>query len=250
MKLIQKLDSLPVSALIALFIISITAITSSSVALADQRNSNRNHAFSTPGKWSQNTLSSNYGFSNYINTRYRASNSRNNSFYPNQFNRFVQNQRPNNYFRSNNFRSSNYRMNNYRTNNYPVNHRIMNRDSWSVNLNFGNAPYRSGIGSNLQYNNAWNHFTPYPVINTHTRIITSQPTVVYVKESSPYSVPVVSRSSVSTTTYRSASGSRNSGTAGRNLLKDLQGNCFERSYDSRGRENRVQLPDTACSWGQ
>jgi hypothetical protein len=57
--------------------------------------------------------------------------------------------------------------------------------------------------------------------------------VVVVTDSSRSSVPV---HSLSTETYEYS------------LLRDIHGNCFERSYDNQGREIRVQLPAAACNF--
>jgi hypothetical protein len=35
---------------------------------------------------------------------------------------------------------------------------------------------------------------------------------------------------------------------GRHLLRDLNGNCYERSVDSAGNEMRTELPASACNW--
>ena len=32
------------------------------------------------------------------------------------------------------------------------------------------------------------------------------------------------------------------------LLRDVQGRCFEREYDSRGNEMRTELPSSACNF--
>lgn len=34
----------------------------------------------------------------------------------------------------------------------------------------------------------------------------------------------------------------------RRLLRDINGNCFERKLDGQGTEMRVQLPAAACAW--
>jgi hypothetical protein len=36
--------------------------------------------------------------------------------------------------------------------------------------------------------------------------------------------------------------------AGRRLVRDLSGNCFERRFDRDGNELRVQLPASECDW--
>ena len=35
---------------------------------------------------------------------------------------------------------------------------------------------------------------------------------------------------------------------GRRLLRDIDGNCFERKIDTRGNELRIQLPAADCAW--
>jgi hypothetical protein len=35
---------------------------------------------------------------------------------------------------------------------------------------------------------------------------------------------------------------------GRHLLRDLNGNCFERTTDANGNELRTELPPSQCNW--
>lgn len=62
------------------------------------------------------------------------------------------------------------------------------------------------------------------------------PTVIYapsVPAPAPVSTPVV--------TPRQA-------TVSRRLLRDINGNCFERKIDPQGTELRVELPASECAW--
>jgi len=36
--------------------------------------------------------------------------------------------------------------------------------------------------------------------------------------------------------------------SGTNLLRDINGRCFERSFDTYGNEIRVELPASACNF--
>ena len=63
---------------------------------------------------------------------------------------------------------------------------------------------------------------------TYTRPITRTPKAVYVK----------TRTSGSSTAVAS----------GRRLLRDLEGNCFERNVDEDGNEIRIQLDASECNF--
>ena len=80
---------------------------------------------------------------------------------------------------------------------------------------------RRGVGY-ITFNN-WYGYTPY----RSSTVIVREPTVVYVNDSAPVST-------------------RYTQPPARSLLRDINGNCFERTYDSRGVETRVRLPDSAC----
>lgn len=41
---------------------------------------------------------------------------------------------------------------------------------------------------------------------------------------------------------------RPSAPIGRRLLRDLNGDCFERTFDGRGNELRTQIPASECAW--
>jgi len=47
---------------------------------------------------------------------------------------------------------------------------------------------------------------------------------------------------------RNSQGSSSPVASGRRLLKDLEGNCFERIVDEDGNEIRVQLPSSECNF--
>jgi len=97
------------------------------------------------------------------------------------------------------------------------NSRNFRRDNWSVNLNLGNSWYGNsityGIGSR-----------PFSSHTTHTRVIVREPSVVVVREPAQ----IIQK--------------------GRSLLRDLEGNCFERSTDDLGNEIRIQIPGSECNF--
>ncbi len=109
-----------------------------------------------------------------------------------------------------------------------------NDNRWSVSLNYGTGytawygtPILAGIGTGYAYS-PWRN---------QTTVVYSQPRVVYVNDTSGVvghvSERVVDRSSV-----RPA----------RSLLRDIHGDCYERTYDSRGVETRNRLPAAACNF--
>ena len=51
-----------------------------------------------------------------------------------------------------------------------------------------------------------------------------------------------------TTTYQPVQVQRVIVAQPRHLLRDLNGNCFERTTDSAGNELRTELPPSACNW--
>ena len=61
-----------------------------------------------------------------------------------------------------------------------------------------------------------------------------QPQVVYVPQPATTTTPVRLAPSQATVSRR--------------LLRDINGNCFERNVDSAGTELRVQLPASECAW--
>ena len=125
---------------------------------------------------------------------------------------------------------------NYRSNYHP-NYSPRHNDSWSISVNLGSGYYPGynigyssypGYAGNSAYRNYGNavRYPRTPAVN-HTTVIYQQPSVVYVNEP----------------TSRVSSQRAEPG-----LLRDINGNCFERSYDSQGRENRRRLPDSACNF--
>ncbi|MDG2175186.1 MAG: hypothetical protein P8M72_03485 [Gammaproteobacteria bacterium] len=181
----------------------------SNTALADSRFSfNNNNRNFTSNNSNHNGR--NTGFQNH-NTRFGSYNSsRNNSFWNSQI--------YNNSRFNNNFNRS--RFNTYNT--YSPYRNQYRNDNWSISLNLGNSR-----------NSFSNSYAPLNTRATQTRIIYNQPNVVVVTDGSR------STGSVYQTTAKTYEYS---------LLRDIHGNCFERSYDNQGRENRVQLPDAACNF--
>jgi hypothetical protein len=247
MKLLQILSSLPVLAVLSVTVIFATA---SSTAMADQQHRNRNSG-SAFNKNSADRNSHNKGYNTSVASTFRStsntfSNSRfrKNSGYPSNWNR--QNNRRSGAFNTNS-NSNSYRntsRNIFRNNSYGSysgNRRSQPYrydNNWSVSLNLGSG-YN---GSNsLWYDTGF--YSPvsrfrdrnYSPRSTHPRVIyNNQPTVIVLNENSQDSGHVITRSSVR----------KNESS----LLRDINGFCFERSYDSRGLETRVQLPDSACNY--
>src|SRR5262245_39467124 len=50
------------------------------------------------------------------------------------------------------------------------------------------------------------------------------------------------------TAYSQSSSAPMSNEPGRNLLRDVNGNCYERQIDSAGNDIRTELPSSACAW--
>lgn len=113
-------------------------------------------------------------------------------------------------------------------------YRPYRNDGWSVSLNLGSA--WAGTG-------AWYGLTGYPYApyRNRTSVIYAQPTVVYVNDSSRVAGRVSGRASERVV-------ERSSPRPARSLLRDIHGDCWERTYDSRGVESRMQLPDSACNF--
>jgi hypothetical protein len=107
------------------------------------------------------------------------------------------------------------------------NHHVHQRDRVSVNLNIGRVVpdwrYRdyqratSGLG--VAYTTAWSAPPRNTVIVHQNTYINNEPRVV-------------SRSTRSATS----------------LLRDVNGRCYERSYDSRGNEVRIELSPSSCNF--
>lgn len=108
---------------------------------------------------------------------------------------------------------------------------VHHHDRVSVNLNIGNVipdwryrDYRratSGVG--IAYTTTWG--AP-PVYGRGNTVIVHQNTYV---NNEPRVIHRSTRSSTS-------------------LLRDVSGRCFERSYDSRGVETRIELPASNCNF--
>lgn len=121
--------------------------------------------------------------------------------------------------------------------------RVNDRSRVSINVNVNNRwrpayrPYNnwntfgSGIGYSVGFGSwgsgfsAWS--TPAPVYRQRQPVVVYQNTYI---DATPVS-PV-------TTTLRS----------GTSLLRDINGRCFERSFDNGGNEIRVELPASACNF--
>lgn len=119
-----------------------------------------------------------------------------------------------------------------RRNHAPVRVRDHDHDRVSINLNIGNAApdwrYRdyeratSGLG--ISYTTtwgapSWNRRGGDTVIVHQNTYINNEPRVVH-------------RTTRNTTS----------------LLRDVSGRCYERSFDSRGNETRIELPSSNCNF--
>lgn len=105
----------------------------------------------------------------------------------------------------------------------------------SISLSFGNVTrpyYGSSFGTGFGINtwsgfgSSWNR----PARTYDNR----QPVVIYQNQNTYInrSTPIVSRPS----------------TFGTSLLRDVNGRCYEREFDSRGNETRLELPSAACNF--
>jgi len=117
--------------------------------------------------------------------------------------------------------------------------RDYNRRNVSVNVNINDRwrpayrPYTySGIGYSLGFGSWGSGFSAWsaPVI-VSPRVV-RQPVVVY-------------QNTYVNAAPRGTASTYNSGTS---LLRDINGRCFERSYDSFGNETRYELPVSACNF--
>lgn len=214
MTLFQTLETPTKLAILLVFTIASTA------ALADSRYSSRHDGYfgNNGNKWSNNSHSNPYNNSrNYSpnNSRnYRFSNRDRRNYSP----AFTPTFTPN--YAGNRFNSAWYSRAPYGSR-ASWNNRNFRRDNWSVNLNLGNSWYGNSYSYGVGYN-SWHR--PLSTHTTHTRVIVREPSVVVVRD------PTQVRHS------------------GRSLLRDLEGNCFERSTDDQGNEVRIQLPDRACDF--
>ena len=111
-----------------------------------------------------------------------------------------------------------------------------NHDNWSVSLNVGSWY----SGSSIYYGTGYSSFgygvstRPYFYSPYRTRTVyVNNPTVVYVDDARPVTRVIRSEPLPA---------------HGTSLLRDINGDCFERSYDNQGNEIRVQLPDASCQF--
>ena len=229
-----KRNSFQTPSILLVLVIAAVMVSATNTAFADQRNRGNSPRFSPSFNSSFNSNFRNHvtpvnrpasRFNNRFDQHYNRDvysnfnrNSRRNDFYNNRFG---------NSFRSrfDNFGSS-YR---YRPSRY---------DGWLVSLNLGSgyssAWYGSGVGIGSNYYGAGLGGSPFIPYRNRTSVIVSQPTVVYVNDSSRVTGQVLQES----VNVRPA----------RSLLRDIHGDCFERTYNRSGRETRIQLPASACNF--
>lgn len=127
--------------------------------------------------------------------------------------------------------------NNRNWNNRGYDRRDYSRRNVSINLNINDRwrpawrPYTySSFGYSVGFGSWGSGFSAWSapvVVSPRVR----QPTVVYQNT-------YVNSAPASVSTY---------GT-GTSLLRDINGRCFERSYDSQGVETRIELPPSACNF--
>ena len=120
--------------------------------------------------------------------------------------------------------------------NFPNSYRNDRRDrhdhddnvNWSVNLNIGARPFGyNPYGYNML------GYRPDPYAN---RYRSRQPVVIY--QNNTYIDPVPSTTYITRRTNRQ----------GVSLLRDSNGNCFERVRDRFGNETRTELPRSSCNF--
>jgi len=138
----------------------------------------------------------------------------------------------NNRFNSRNSWNRNFRRNDIYGSRY--NYRPYRHNGWSASLNYGTG-YNTWYGTSLLAGiGAGYAYTPW---RNQTTVVYTQPRVVYVNDSSRVTGRVIER-----VVDRPSAG------PARSLLRDIHGDCYERAYDSRGVETRVQLPASACNF--
>lgn len=124
--------------------------------------------------------------------------------------------------------------NNRSIGNFPRSYREdrWNRDNdvnWSVNLNIGARPFGyNPYGYNMQ------GYRPDPFAYRNNR--SRQPVIIY--QNNTYVDPAPSTAYVTRRTNRQ----------GVSLLRDSNGNCFERVRDRFGNETRTELPRSSCNF--
>lgn len=115
---------------------------------------------------------------------------------------------------------------NYRDNRW--NRRDNDDVNWSVNLSIGAVPFGyNPYGYNMQ------GYRPQPYSSYYR---SRQPVVIY--QNNTYIEPSRSTSYVTRRTNRQ----------GVSLLRDSNGNCFERIRDRFGNETRTELPRSSCNF--
>lgn len=123
--------------------------------------------------------------------------------------------------------SNHYQPNSYHYG-YNRRHYRGNHSSYS----YGNY-YGGHNGHHGSHDNEWGYFVGGAILGsllTYPRYqapVRETREIVYVKETAPR---------------------RTSSSVGRRLLKDLEGNCFERVRDEEGNEIRVQIEASACNF--
>lgn len=146
--------------------------------------------------------------------------------------------------------SSRYR-NNYRGNRRVNSYHYGSRNYNSRNRNFNR---RYGSGFNFSYGNYYSRHRGYDSGSFVGGLVLGS-LFSYPRHTTRNVETVVYRNAPTTRTreivYVDQSQNRNTGTAvasGRRLLRDLEGNCFERIVDEQGNEIRVQLEAEECNF--
>lgn len=116
-------------------------------------------------------------------------------------------------------------------------------DNWSVSLNYGAGFSNGWYGASWSTGPVYRPFrsafydpwyTPY---RSRTTVVYREPTVIYVDDDDDYESTRVIRRTTARPSHPTTS-----------LLRDINGNCWERNFDSEGNETRVQLPDSECDF--
>ncbi len=143
--------------------------------------------------------------------------------------------------------------NRYR-NNYRGNRRVNSYHYGSRNRNYGNYNRRYGSGFNFSYGNYSSRHRRYDSGSFLGGLVLGS-LFSYPRHTTRNVETVVYRNAPTTRTreivYVDQSESRTTPAAvasGRRLLRDLEGNCFERIVDEQGDEIRVQLEAQECNF--
>lgn len=173
------------------------------------------------------------------NRHYRGYNSHGNGYSSQRYNSYRYSpRRANSYHygrsRNNNYSNRSFFNPGYSRNyyNYSNRHRGNRYDAGSFVGGLILGSIFSSSYSNRNFNSSYNR-------SYNTTYVVRNPPVIHSREVVYVNSPVVYNSQVPVS---------QAPPTGRSLLRDLQGNCFERNIDAQGNEVRVQLEDQACNF--